>query len=204
MKIMSWNLLHRSGASLDDVIQLIHVQTPDLLLMQETTARIDPLADRVGGHYVRNPLPGRVHGLAVWSRKPLLEPPAVLQLQPGIVFDRICQIVHLDGFAVANVHLSHGQSLNRRQLRDICRALPARAAVIGDCNLIGRHLLPGFHDVGPRQGTFSLMGLARLRPDRCFVRGLNCNRSEALLAGSSDHRPIAVWLSVPIEAERAP
>jgi len=200
VKIVSWNLLHRSGATLDEVMLMIREQQPDLLVMQEATSRIDVLPDRIGGHYARNPLPGRVHGLATWSREPFLEPPTVLKLQRGLVVDRVCQIVDLGAFAVANVHLSHGQFLNRRQLRRIGDALTARAAVIGDCNLLGRPRLPGFRDVGPRLGTFSLGGLMPVRPDRCFVRGLTCDRAEILPGGSSDHRPIAVWLSVPLEA----
>ena len=181
MKIVSWNLLYRSGATLDEIVRLIREEQPDLLLMQETTDRIDTLPDRVGGHYARDPLPGRIYGLATWSREPLLDPPSVLKLQPGFIFDRICQIITLDGFAVANVHLSHGQALNRRQLAHICQALPARAAVLGDCNLIGPPLVPGFRDVGPRQGTHAFGGMVSVRLDRCLVLGLNCDRADVLV-----------------------
>jgi endonuclease/exonuclease/phosphatase (EEP) superfamily protein YafD len=199
LKIISWNLLHRSGATIDEIVRLIHHENPDLLLMQETTDRIDALPNRIGGHYLRDPLPGRNHGLASWSRKPFLESPALLKLQAGIIFNRVCQIVQVGNFVVANVHLSHGQVLNRRQLARICQVLPPRAAVIGDCNLIGPPLLANFHDVGPRQGTLGIGGVASLRLDRCFVRGLNCEGSQALVKGSSDHQPIVVWLSVPVE-----
>ena len=195
MKIISWNLYHRSGAALDDIVQLIERERPDVLLMQETTARIDGLGALIGGHYARNPLPGRVHGLAVWSREPFAESPEILALQPGVVFKRISQIIRFPEFAVANVHLSHGQLLNRRQLSRIAGALPARAAILGDCNLVGPVLLPGFHEVGPNQGTHAFGGMLPIKLDRCFVRGLRCQAAVALPKGASDHRPIAVELS---------
>jgi endonuclease/exonuclease/phosphatase (EEP) superfamily protein YafD len=197
MKIISWNLLHRSGATIDEVIHLIHRENPDLLLMQETTDQIDTLPKKIGGHYLRDPHPGRHHGLASWSRTPFVEAPALLKLQTGIIFDRVCQIVQVDEFVIANVHLSHGQLLNRLQLARICQLLPPRAAVLGDCNLIGPPLLADFKDVGPRQGTLTIDGIASLRLDRCFVRGLLCEESEALIRGSSDHQPISVRLSLP-------
>jgi endonuclease/exonuclease/phosphatase (EEP) superfamily protein YafD len=197
MKIISWNLLHRSGATIDEIIQLIHRESPDLLLMQESTAQIDSLPKRIGGFYLRDPHPGRHHGLASWSRAPFVEPPSLLKLKTGVIFDRICQIVQIGGFVIANVHLSHGQVLNRLQLSRICQLLPPRAAVLGDCNLIGPPLLRDFRDVGPRQGTHGIEGIGSLRLDRCFVRGLNCEASETLVRGSSDHQPIVVTLSLP-------
>jgi endonuclease/exonuclease/phosphatase (EEP) superfamily protein YafD len=197
MKIISWNLLHRSGATIDEVIHLIHRENPDLLLMQESTDQIDALPKRIGGYYLRDPHPGRHHGLASWSPTPFVEAPALLKLQTGVVFNRICQIVQIDEYVVANVHLSHGQVLNRLQLARICQLLPPRAAILGDCNLIGPPLLADFEDVGPRQATHTIEGIASLRLDRCFVRGLLCEESEALIRGSSDHQPISVRLSLP-------
>jgi endonuclease/exonuclease/phosphatase family metal-dependent hydrolase len=202
-KIISWNLLRLVGASLDDVIALIGRKRPDLLLMQEVTHDIDRLPDRIGGHYARNPLPGRIHGLGVWSRKPLPEPPQVLPLPSGAMFHRVCQIIDLGDFAVANVHLSHGQVLNRRQLRRIARNMPPRAAVLGDFNLVGPALLPGFRDVGPRQHTHFAGEIVPLRIDRCLVRGLTCRGAEALARESSDHRPIVVTLDVAQELKAA-
>src|SRR5437879_4504477 len=112
LKIVSWNLLHLTGASLDDVVRLINREGPDLLLMQEVTHVMDGLTARVGGHYARAPLPGRIHGLAMWSATPIAKPPAVVPLQRGTMFNRVCQTLDLGDFAVANVHLSHGQVLN--------------------------------------------------------------------------------------------
>ena len=66
-KLISWNLLRLTGATLDDVVRLIRREDPDLLLMQEATREMDGLTAHVGGQYQRNLLPGRVHGLAVWS-----------------------------------------------------------------------------------------------------------------------------------------
>jgi endonuclease/exonuclease/phosphatase family metal-dependent hydrolase len=199
MKIISWNLLHRAGATLDEIERLVYRERPDLLLMQEATRAIDTLPSRVGGHYARNPLPGRLHGLATWSPSPFFQPPIALTLQPGLIIKRVCQIIELQDFSVANVHLSHGQMLNRRQLLRIFEMLPAKAAVLGDCNLVGPSLLTGFRDVGPRQPTHAAGNLLQLRLDRCFVRNLECHEARLLAKGASDHHPIMVRLSAPAE-----
>jgi endonuclease/exonuclease/phosphatase family metal-dependent hydrolase len=201
IKIVSWNLLRLTGASLADVVRLVRRERPDLLLMQEATRAMDGLTEHVGGHYLRSPLPGRVHGLATWSPVALRSLPVVLPLPPGTMFDRVCQILDLGEFAVANVHLSHGQVLNRRQLRRIAEALPPRAAVLGDYNLLGPALLPGFRDVGPREPTHVAGDVVPLRIDRCLVRGLACVSARALTREASDHRPIAVQLD-PAAAHR--
>lgn len=194
-KIISWNLLRRTGAAVECVAALIERERPDLLLMQEATRDIGALRDAVGGDYAWAPLPGRIHGLAIWSRLPWAAPPRVVALPSGAMIDRVCQVLDLGAFGVANVHLSHGQVLNRRQLRRIERSLPARAAVLGDYNLVGPALLPGFRDVGPRQPTHAMAELLPLRIDRCLVRGLTCHARAVLPRGASDHRPIVVHLA---------
>jgi len=204
IKLISWNLLRLTGASLDDVVRLIRREDPDLLLMQEATQEMDGLTTRVGGHYQRNLLPGRIHGLAVWSPVPFPSTPAVLPLQNGAMFNRVCQIIDFGAIAVANVHLSHGQILNRRQLRRIARVLPFRSAVVGDYNLIGPALLPGFRDVGPREHTHIAGDVVPLRIDRCLIRGVACLGAHALLRESSDHRPIVVNLHVAAPTEALP
>ena len=123
LRIISWNLLRLTGATLEDVAALVRRHRPDILLMQEATRDIDALPGQVGGFYARAPLPGRIHGLAVWTPGELAGPPMVLPLQRGSLVERVCQIVQLEGIGIANVHLSHGQVLNRRQLRRIARAL---------------------------------------------------------------------------------
>ena len=193
IKIVSWNLLRLVGATLDDVVRLVRQERPQLLLMQEATKRIDDLPKHLGGTYARVLQPGRIHGLAYWSPDTLPDA-RVIDLQPGAMFRRVCQLVDLGPFSVANVHLSHGQLLNRRQLRRIAAALPARAAVLGDYNLVGPTLLPGFRDVGPREHTHRAGDLVPLRLDRCMVRGLVCGSVQALHRGISDHRPIVVRL----------
>ncbi|HEX5326413.1 MAG TPA: endonuclease/exonuclease/phosphatase family protein [Acetobacteraceae bacterium] len=200
--LISWNLLRLTGASLDDIVRLIRREHPDVLLMQEATPEMDGIMGRVGGHYVRSPLPGRRHGLAAWSRTALPAPPIVLPLPSGAMFDRVCQILDLGEFSVANVHLSHGQVLNRRQLRRIVAYLPPCAAVVGDYNLVGPALLPGFRDVGPREHTHIAGGVVPLRIDRCLVRGLACVGARALRPEASDHRPIAVRLDA-VASQRA-
>ena len=196
MKLISWNLLRLVGASLAEVVSLIEREQPDILLMQEATHDIDPLPDRVGGGYARVPLPGRVHGLAVWMPNTLPAHPQVMPLPSGSMVHRVAQIIDLGPFTIANVHLSHGQILNRRQLRRIAARLPHHAAVVGDYNLVGPVLLPGFRDVGPRRPTHRMSDVLPLRLDRCVVRGLHCEDAAVLPRGASDHRPITVRLSV--------
>jgi len=104
-------------------------------------------------------------------------------------------LIDMGAFTVANVHLSHGQLLNRRQLRRIARRLPYCAAVVGDYNLVGPVLLPGFRDVGPRRFTHLSADILPLRLDRCIVRGLTCTETAVLPRGTSDHRPIMVRLT---------
>ena len=193
MLVISWNLLRLTGASVDEVVALIRRERPDVVLMQEATQRIDALPGRVGGYYARVPPPGRIHGLAAWSRVPF-PPPRIVALPAGAVVERVAQILDLGPLSVANVHLSHGQVLNRRQLRAVARHLPAAAAVLGDYNLVGPTLLPGFRDVGPREPTHRSLDLWPLRIDRCLVRGLVCHDARALPRASSDHHPIAVRL----------
>jgi len=201
-KIISWNLLRLRGASLDDVARLVRRERPELLLMQETTPEMDKLAARVGGYYVRSPLPGRIHGLAVWSAVAFTAPPVVLPLPSGAVFDHARQVLDLGDVAIANVHLSHGQVLNRRQLRHVAEMLPHRAAVLGDCNLVGPAFLPGFRDVGPREHTHRAGEVVPLRIDRCLVRGVGCVEARSLPRQTSDHRAILVRLDAAAEHHR--
>jgi endonuclease/exonuclease/phosphatase family metal-dependent hydrolase len=199
MELISWNLLHRDGANPADVADLIRRMRPDALLMQEATQALEGLCDIVGGSLTRAPLPGRAHGLAIWTPHPPARPPLVFSLPHGAFVQRICQVVDLGPFTVANVHLSHGQILNRRQLRFIAGHLPPRAAVLGDFNLVGPPLLPGFRDVGLRQFTHRMSGVLQLRLDRCLIRGLVCGQAKVLPRGASDHHPIMLQLEVASE-----
>ncbi len=200
LKVVSWNLLRTVGASLDDVVALIAREAPDLMLMQEATSRFNDLPSRIGGHYAWAPLPGRIHGLGMWSPTAWGETPSVTPLPPGSLVQRVCQIVEVGGFGIANVHLSHGQRLNRRQLRAIALHLPERAAVLGDFNLVGPCLIRGFRDVGPRRPTHMMGEIVPVRLDRCLARGLACEDARVLPRTTSDHRPIAVRL-VPSEED---
>jgi len=201
-KISSWNLLRVTGATVDDLVVLIRREKPDLVLMQEASIAIDELPRRIGGAYGRAPLPGRIHGPAYWSAAGLARPARILPLPAGSLIHRVCQVLDVGPFSVANVHLSHGQLLNRRQLRRIAEVLPPRAAVLGDYNLLGPALLPGFRDVGPRQPTHLMVDLLPLRIDRCLVRGLTCVETTALPRGGSDHRPIVVHLALGAEVRK--
>lgn len=194
MKIISWNLLHTHGAGVEQLERLIAQHRPDLMLMQEATVQIDTLPANIGGYYTRIVLPGRQHGLAAWSLRPLRRPAASLPLQRGVIVRRLAQILEFDAITVANVHLSHGQLLNRFQLWQIAQALPERAAILGDCNLVGAPMLRGFADVGPRFATHRSANLIPLRLDRCFARAVRCLSAGVLGNAGSDHKPIMVEL----------
>jgi hypothetical protein len=101
----------------------------------------------------------------------------------------------LGDITFANVHLSHGQLLNRLQLMHIASLLHGPTAIIGDFNAVGPTLLPGFRDVGPREPTHVANNILRFRLDRCLVRGLHCGRAKALDRGPSDHCPIVLELA---------
>ena len=200
MRVISWNLLRLEGAAVDDVAGLLERERPDLLLMQEVTQHMDRLPRQVPGHYHRLPWPGRIHGLAVWSRHNF-STPQVLPLPasplPGRLPRRRTQIVKVGDITFANVHLSHGQLLNRRQLLRIAGALHGRpSAIIGDYNAVGPSLIPGFKDVGPREATHFASNVVPFRLDRCLAHGLHCSLASTLDFGPSDHKPIVLDLQV--------
>jgi len=194
VKIISWNLLRRTGATVHDVTQLIEAEQPDILLMQEATEEIDLLPEIMGGYYERAPLPGRIHGVACWSRREFLRQPRACIIPSGAVVKRHTLIIEYPGFSLANVHLSHGQVLNRRQLRRIAALMPAPCAILGDFNLIGPTMVPGFQDAGPKAPTHNMASVFPIRIDRCLVSGMHCVESQVLPVFASDHRPIAVRL----------
>ena len=205
LKVISWNLLRLIGAGARDVALLIEQQRPDLLLMQEATEDLASLPAMVGGSFFREPMHGRIYGLAVWSPHKLA-PPRRLALpvstMPGHVPPRVAQIVRVGNISFANVHLSHGQFLNRWQLLHIARSLEGPAAVVGDYNAVGPIGVPGLRDVGPRQPTHLASNIIALRLDRCMVRGLRCTSARVLERGPSDHRPILLELDLALEAKQ--
>ncbi len=199
VKIISWNLLRRTGAAAEHVAALIERHRPDLLLMQEATKEMEGLPALVGGEIHRRRLPGRIHGLAAWTPGALPRPKTLMlpvSALPGGLPPRVAQLIKLQGVTFANVHLSHGQILNRLQLAWIVDAIDGPAAVIGDYNAVGPILLPGFRDVGPRRPTHHAHNVVPFRLDRCLVRGLACIGTHALERGPSDHRPIMLELKL--------
>ncbi|QHI95435.1 endonuclease/exonuclease/phosphatase family protein [Aristophania vespae] len=197
LTLVSWNLLHEQGATIEDIILLIRITKPDIVLLQEVKFGVDQLPGLIGGYYHRSVLPGRPHGTACWSRIPF-ETPTLLPLQPGICALRSAQILTFETgfgmFSIANVHLSHGPMLNRRQLRLIRSHLTERAIIIGDFNIVGPPLLKGFRDIGPREKTHLMLNRIPLRLDRCLARGFRRLKARALPRLSSDHRPITLTL----------
>jgi endonuclease/exonuclease/phosphatase (EEP) superfamily protein YafD len=197
LKIISWNLLHRSGAVMEDVSELIEQERPDLFLMQEATSAVDPLCEHVGGRIYKQAWPGRRHWLAAWSpshpaHAKILKLPA--SKMPGRLPTRFAQVLEINNMTIANVHLSHGQILNRLQLRKIAHSTAGPTAIIGDYNTLGPIVLHHFSDVGPRGHTHRAQKVMPFRLDRCMVRDLHCLHARRLRRGPSDHRPILLEL----------
>src|SRR5665811_2640819 len=71
------NLLRLTGAGVEDVAALVERHHPDLLFLQEAIEEMADLPALVGGYFFREPLEGRIYGLAVWSPHPLLRPYAL-------------------------------------------------------------------------------------------------------------------------------
>jgi len=200
VRVLSWNLLRLTGAAVEDVAELARREKPDIFLMQEATKLIEELPNLIGGHFHRLSWLGRIHGLAVWSPHHFPRPTALslpASRLPGRLPRRRAQIVQVGEITFANVHLSHGQLLNRRQLARIGTTLQGRpSAIIGDYNAVGPVLLPGFADVGPREPTHLASNVVPFRLDRCLAHGLVCRSSYALDFGPSDHRPIRLELDL--------
>lgn len=197
MKIISWNLLYRAGAAAAEIGALIEREKPDLFLMQEATQSIHRLPKLVGGKFYELPWNGKSYSLAAWAPNDDLSMSALdlpYSNLPGKFPPRVAQLLTFEGMSVANVHLSHGQLLNRRQLRTIADAVSGPLAIIGDFNLLGRVVMRGFDDVGPRQTTHMAKRMMPLRLDRCLVRGLDCVEVDTFDRGRSDHRPIMLRL----------
>ncbi len=204
LRVASWNLLRRVGAAPTDVAEFVRRHRPELLLLQEATADMEALPRLVGGYFFREPMQRRIYGLAVWSPHPLPQP-KILRLPmstlPGRVPLRIAQFIEFRGISFVNVHLSHGQFLNRWQLLHIIRHLRGPAAIIGDFNAIGPTRLPGFRDIGPREPTHHTSNIVRLRLDRCLAQGLRCDAARVLDRGASDHHPIILELAREVDVE---
>lgn len=199
LRVISWNLLRRVGAAAEDVARLVQAHHPDLLLLQECTEEIITLPSLVGGHFFRHPMQSRIYGLAAWSPHPFPQSTEIrlpYSILPGRVPPRLAQIISFQGITIANVHLSHGQFLNRFQLRHIMEQMEGPAAIIGDFNAVGPVGFQGFSDIGPRRHTHRAGNIIALRLDRCIARGLVCSTSEVLDKGPSDHHPMVLDMQV--------
>jgi endonuclease/exonuclease/phosphatase family metal-dependent hydrolase len=199
LRVVSWNLLRRIGAGVEDVARLVRAYSPDLLFLQEATEEVTVLPSLVGGHFFRHPMDRRIYGLAAWSPHSF-PPTTALRLPasvlPGRVPPRHAQMVRFRGISFANVHLSHGQFLNRWQLLHIASALDGPAAIIGDFNAVGPTVLQGFRDIGPRRRTHRASNIVNLRLDRCLARDIRLAGATVLDRGASDHHPIVLDLAV--------
>ena len=199
LRVVSWNLLRRVGACVEDIARLVRSHQPDLLFLQEATEDVSALPNLVGGHFFRHAMDRRIYGLAAWSPHPFPQTTALrlpASVLPGRVPPRHAQLVQFGGISFANVHLSHGQFLNRWQLLHIASALEGPAAIIGDFNAVGPTLLPGFRDIGPRRRTHRSANIVNLRLDRCLARDICAMGSKVLERGASDHHPIVLDLAM--------
>lgn len=149
LRVLSWNLLRVTGASVAELAGLVEAHAIDVALLQEATAGFEALPAHVGGAMARYPLPGRIHGPAIWARHGLSQARRVPLFSRAIA--RHAVVAEAGGTLFASVHLSHGQLMCRRQAREASLALAAGPAVIaGDFNMVGPLRLDGFREVGPR------------------------------------------------------
>lgn len=202
MKIISWNLYYRNGAAAADISKLIEQNKPDLFLMQEATPSVHGLPALTGGEFFELPWEGKSYGLAAWMPgHTLARAPEIGAIDlpysnlPGKFPPRQALRLGFGDFTVVNVHLSHGQMLNRMQLRTISEAVEGPLAIIGDFNALGPIVMRGFADQGPKKITHYGQKFVPFRLDRCLLRELTCKRSEVLKRGPSDHRPISLELA---------
>src|SRR6478672_2471075 len=104
LRVISWNLLRRVGAGVEDVARLVKSQHPDLLLLQECTEDIISLPSLVGGHFFRHPMQSRIYGLAAWSPHSFLQSTEIrlpYSILPGRVPPRMAQIISFQGVTIA-------------------------------------------------------------------------------------------------------
>ncbi len=198
MRLISWNLYYRRGAAAADIAALIEQYQPDLFIMQEALSGVEALPRLVDGSFHSLPWTGKRYGLAAWLPQKTAEITAInlpYSRLPASFPPRRAQIIQLADMSIANVHLSHGQLLNRRQLRRIAYKVAGRLAIVGDYNAVGHIALRGFEDIGPRGTTHFAQSMLPLRLDRCLARGLTCLNCEILDRGPSDHRPILLDLA---------
>ena len=87
-RVISWNLLRRVGARVEDVAGLVRSHRPDLLLLQEATEDIESLPELVGGHFHRHGMAKRIYGLAAWSPEPF-DPTLALRLPASVIPGRV-------------------------------------------------------------------------------------------------------------------
>ena len=197
MRLISWNLYYRRGAAAADIAGLIERYRPDLFIMQEARDGIESLPRLIDGRFHALPWSGKRYGLAAWlpdDRAEITTVDLPFSRLPARFPPRKAQIIRFSDLAIANVHLSHGQFLNRWQLRRIAETVPGRLAVVGDFNAVGPIMMRGFKDIGPRGTTHYAQRVVPLRLDRCLARGLDCHTAEILARGPSDHRPILLDL----------
>jgi len=202
LKIISWNLLYRQGAAAADVAKLIEQEKPDLFLLQEAVEGINKLPGIVGGSFYTLPWKGKSYALGAWLARGEVKT-ASLELPfskvPGKFPPRQAQILKFPKFSIVNVHLSHGQLLNRRQIRHIGKSVAGPVAIIGDFNAVGPIVVKGFKDVGPRRITHMAKKLMPFRLDRVLVRDLVWSGAKTLKRGPSDHRPIVIEINTDLE-----
>jgi endonuclease/exonuclease/phosphatase (EEP) superfamily protein YafD len=195
LKIVSWNVLRLTGATLQDIAALVGQEQPDILLLQEASAQSVDLPGLIGGVVAFRAFVGGADGLAVWS--PTALPPIeylTLEHNPAQPHKRrrCAMILRFPTYTLANIHLAHNQRLLRRQFASVATVCAPRAIIIGDFNAVGSLTRSGWQDCGPRAITHMARGVLPFRLDRCMVRDWEPRSARALPKGRSDHKPIVV------------
>ena len=95
VKIISWNLLPRRRRLARRGGEADPRRAAGPVADAGGHGRDGRLTHEVGGSYARAPLPGRIHGPAIWSAAPMPQAPLVVPLPSGAIVHRVCQVLDL-------------------------------------------------------------------------------------------------------------
>ena len=200
LRVVSWNLLRRVGACVEDIARLVKSHHPDLLFLQEATEEVTALPGLVGGHFFRHAMDRRIYGLAAWSPHPFPQTTALrlpASVLPGRVPPRHAQLVQFRRHQLC-------------QCASVARPIPQSLAVAAYRQRAGgsrrhyrrfqrrrdRPCCPAFAISGRAAAPIAPPISSICRLDRCLARDIARHGVQVLERGASDHHPIVLDLAL--------